>query len=157
MIEEHGRVVAVEPGTVWVETVRRGSCDACNAGRGCGQRMLERMQTGGAARVRALADGPADVGDEVTIGIPEQLLLRGTLRVYLLPLLLLFAGALAGQHLGSGDATSIASGLLGLAAGFAWNRWHSHRYENDRDHQPRVLRARVGADGNDPFIDRQLQ
>lgn len=153
MIEEQGRVVAVETGAVWVETVRRGSCAACNAGRGCGQRMLERLQAGGAAQVRALTDISAGVGDRVTMGIPEQLLLRGTLRVYLLPLLLLFTGALAGEHLGSGDTTAILFGLLGLAAGFVWNRWYSRRYENDRAHQPRVLQVLPNA--SESFINRE--
>ncbi len=155
MIEEQGRVVAREPDAVWVETVRSGSCAACNAGRGCGQRMLERLQSGGAARVRALADGAAEVGDRVAIGIPEQLLLRGTLRVYLLPLLLLFGGALAGQHLGSGDETALPFGLLGLAGGFVYNRWYSRRYHNDPSHQPRVLRILPNADAS--FLERQSQ
>jgi sigma-E factor negative regulatory protein RseC len=155
VIEEQGRVVAREPGAVWVETVRSGSCAACNAGRGCGQRTLERLQAGGAARVRALADVAAGVGDRVAMGIPEQLLLRGTLRVYLLPLLLLFGGALAGRHLGSGDDTAMLGGLLGLAGGFVYNRWYSRRYENDPAHQPRVLRILPNVD--ESLINRESQ
>lgn len=138
MIEEEGRVVAQEPGAVWVETVRRGNCAACDAGRGCGQRTLDRLYAGNRSRVRALAAVSANVGDQVTIAIPEQLLLRGTLRVYLLPLLLLFGGALAGQQLGSGDLPAMAGALVGIALAFAYNRWYSRRYGNDPAHQPRV-------------------
>ncbi|MBF2948649.1 transcriptional regulator, partial [Pseudomonas aeruginosa] len=37
MIEEQGRVVATEPGAVWVETVCRSTCSSCSANAGCGQ------------------------------------------------------------------------------------------------------------------------
>ncbi len=155
MIEQQGRVVAREADAVWVETVRSGSCAACNAGRGCGQGTLERLQSDGLARVRALADVAAEVGDRVAIGIPEQLLLRGTLRVYLLPLVLLFGGALAGQYLGSGEETALPLGLLGLASGFVYNRWYSRRHEDDQTHQPRVLRVLPKSD--ESFINRESQ
>lgn len=151
MIEEQGRVVAIEPGAVWVETVRRTTCSSCQASPGCGHRVLDAARAGSRARVRALVDASAEVGDRVAIGIPEEVLLRSTLRVYLLPLLLLFGAAVAGQHLFGGDTAALGLGLVGLGAGFAYNRWYSRRHENDRGQQPRVLRVLPGTDESFTF------
>lgn len=151
MIEEHGRVVAVESGAVWVETVRRNTCSSCQASSGCGHRVLDEARAGTRARIRALVDASAEVGDRVTIGIPEDLLLRGTLRVYLLPLLLLFAGAIAGHNVFGGETAAMGLGLAGLGAGFAYNRWYSRHHENDRAQQPRVLRVLPGTDESFTF------
>lgn len=155
MIEEQGRVVALESGAVWVETVRRDTCSLCQASRGCGHRVLDEARAGTRAWVRALADVSAEVGDRVTIAIPEHLLLRGTLRVYLLPLVLLFGGALLGQHGIGGDGAALAFGLTGLAAGFAYNRWYSRRHEQDRAQHPRVLRVLPGTDESFHFREPQ--
>ncbi len=46
MIEEQGRVVATEPGAVWVETVRRSTCSSCSANAGCGQGLMQRLGVG---------------------------------------------------------------------------------------------------------------
>ncbi|MDF3932676.1 SoxR reducing system RseC family protein, partial [Pseudomonas citronellolis] len=43
MIEEQGRVIGVEPGAVWVETLRQSTCSACNARAGCGQGLLQQL------------------------------------------------------------------------------------------------------------------
>jgi sigma-E factor negative regulatory protein RseC len=155
MIEEQGRVVAVESGAVWVETVRRTTCAACQASSGCGHRVLDEARAGSRARIRALLDASAEVGDRVTIGIPEHWLLQGTLRVYLLPLMLLFGGALVGHHGFGGDTAAIGFGLAGLAAGFGYNRWYSRHHEQDPAQQPRVLRVLPGAD--ESFIFREPQ
>lgn len=50
MIEEQGRVVATEPGAVWVETVRRSTCSSCSANAGCGQGLMQRLGVGAGDR-----------------------------------------------------------------------------------------------------------
>ena len=88
MIEEQGRVVATEPGAVWVETVRRSTCSSCSANAGCGQGLMQRLGVGaGRARVRALSELSLRVGDAVVLGIHEDLLLRASVLFYLFPLL----------------------------------------------------------------------
>lgn len=84
MIEEQGRVVATEPGAVWVETVRRSTCSSCSANAGCGQGLMQRLGVGaGRAQVRALSDLSLRVGDAVVLGIHEDLLLRASVLFYL--------------------------------------------------------------------------
>ncbi|MCO3055556.1 transcriptional regulator, partial [Pseudomonas aeruginosa] len=86
MIEEQGRVVATEPGAVWVETARRSTCSSCSVNAGCGQGLLQRLGVGeGRARVRALCDLSLRVGDGVILGIREDLLLRASILFYLFP------------------------------------------------------------------------
>lgn len=155
MIEETGRVVAVEAGAVWVETVRRGTCGTCNARQGCGHRVINRDGAGSRARVRALSGTDLRVDDRVMIGIPESLLMRGALRVYLLPLVLLFLGALLGNRLDAGGDLPGILGLAGLACGFLYNRWYSRRHEWDSDHHPRVLRVLPGHEANTISCEQQ--
>lgn len=142
MIEERGRVVAREVGAVWVETVRASSCQSCSARQGCGHALVNASEAGARARVRALSSSGLEVGDTVIIGIPEGLLVRGALRVYLLPLVLLLAGALLGDLLLAGLPLEGAAvgGVAGLLAGFVVNRWHSLHHQSDSALHPRVLR-----------------
>lgn len=146
MLEETARVVAVEEGGVWVETRRRSSCSACSARTGCGAATLAKVLGVRRSRVRALAEPGFKPGDEVVIGIREQALVRGSFAVYAVPLLLLLAGALAGEYIArrgladSAETASILLGLSGLAAGLWWLRRFTRRVYRDRAYQPVVLR-----------------
>ena len=134
-------MVAVEPGAVWVETVRYTACQSCAASKGCGHAMLDSQRAGARARVRALSSDTFRVDDLVVVGIPEGLLMRGAVLVYLVPLLLLFIGALIGQQVTSTYADPAAvGGLAGLACGFLINRWYSVRHRRDPAMHPQVLR-----------------
>ncbi|MDX5373143.1 MAG: SoxR reducing system RseC family protein [Pseudomonadaceae bacterium] len=146
MIEEQGRVVAVEPGAVWVETRRRSTCSACVANAGCGQGLMDKLGVGRErGLVRALCDLQLQVGDPVVVGVREELLLRGSLLVYLLPLFCLFATALLAQALALGEPLVIGAGLAGLAGGFLLVRWRSRSVADRPDMQPMVLRALLNA------------
>lgn len=144
MIEEQGRVVAVEDGAVWVETLRRSTCSGCSANSGCGQGLMEKLGVGQRrGYVRALSDLQLAVGDGVTIGIREDLVLRSALRVYLLPLLGLFAGAMLAEWLALDESFVILAGLSGFFATWWLVRWRSRCHEHDPACQPVVLRAEL--------------
>lgn len=147
-------MVATEHGAVWVETLRHTACQSCAASKGCGHALLDGQRAGARARVRALSALPLRVDDLVVIGIPEGLLIRGALMVYLLPLLLLFAGALIGQQFVSSLADPAAvGGVAGLVCGFLINRWYSVRHRRDPAMHPQVLRHQA----NDPLSCVQLR
>lgn len=142
MIEEQGRVVALETGAVWVETLRKSTCSSCSANAGCGQGLMDKLGVGrDRGLVRALCDLQLRVGDPVVIGVREDLLVRGSLLVYLLPLLCLFAAASPAQGLGLAEPLVILCGLVGLGAGWLIVRWRSLRTAGDPALQPVVLRA----------------
>ncbi|HLA30154.1 MAG TPA: SoxR reducing system RseC family protein [Pseudomonas sp.] len=142
MIEERGRVVAVEPGAVWVETLRKSTCSSCSVKAGCGQGLLEQLGSSGRrGYVRALSSLQLQVGDAVVIGVREDLLVRGSLLLYLVPLLGLFAAAVLAEHLHLSEPMVILSGLAGLFAACLLVRWRSQQTADDPALQPVVLRA----------------
>lgn len=142
MIEERGRVVAIEADAVWVETIRRSGCHGCAAKPGCGTGLLEDYWAS-ASRIR-VALGGRDPGrisldDSAVIGIAENTLAGGALLVYLLPLLSLVLAALAGERL-AGEAGAIVGAVLGLTAGAVLVRRHSRRHAADPAFAPQLLR-----------------
>lgn len=142
MIEESGRVVALEAGAVWVETLRKSTCSSCSANAGCGQGLMDKLGVGrNRGLVRALSDLQLQVGDSVVIGVHEDLLLRGAFLVYLLPLVSLFAAALVAQWLGLPEPLVILFGLAGLALAWWVIHLRSRRNADDPALQPVVVRA----------------
>ncbi|MFP5382873.1 MAG: SoxR reducing system RseC family protein [Gammaproteobacteria bacterium] len=146
MIEEAGRVVALESGAVWVATLRRSGCGRCDEPGGCGNGALARRAREKVGHVLALTDQPLAVGDEVLVGVPEQAMLRGTLLIYVLPVLSLVGGAVAGAAVFPGDAGTALGLLAGLLAGFAAVRVLSSRAARDPAVQPVVIRRLAAAD-----------
>lgn len=145
MIEEQGRVVAVESGAVWVETLRKSTCSSCSVKAGCGQGLLDQLGAGGRrGLVRALSDLHLNVGDGVIIGVREDLLVRGSLLVYLLPLLGLFVAAVLAEQAGLSEPWVILSALFGFVLACGAVRWRSHFTAGDPALQPVVLRAVLG-------------
>ncbi|MBP8170915.1 MAG: SoxR reducing system RseC family protein [Pseudomonas sp.] len=142
MIEESGRVVALEDGAVWVQTLRQSTCASCSANAGCGQGLLDKLAISSQrGHVRALTDLHLAIGDEVVIGVREELLLGSAVQVYLLPLLALLGGGLLAQSLGLSEPLTIALGLGGLVVAGLLVRRRSLRVADDPDLQPVVVRA----------------
>jgi sigma-E factor negative regulatory protein RseC len=74
---------------------------------------------------------------------------RGSLLVYLFPLLGLLASALLAEKLGLAEPQVILASFLGFAASWFGVRWRSVRTAGDPALQPVVLRALlVGAAGS---------
>ena len=139
MIEETGRVVAVEEGAVWVETIRQSACQSCSAKAGCGHSALSKLgrQT---VHFRATANSRYAVGDDVVIGVPESLVVTSSLLAYLMPLVVALGLALTADHFTGSDGWAALAGMLGLAVGFAALRWYFRRNRLDDRYQPVVLR-----------------
>lgn len=151
MLLESGRVVAVDTDVVWVETLRRSTCGSCAVRAGCGQRLLNLRQGGGRGLVRALSGDTLQavdcrVDDRVEIALPEEVVLRGSIVVYMLPLvsMLLAVSAVTASADGAGDGLSIAAALVGLAVGFGLVRWHARVHLDDPRMQP-VLQRRLSS------------
>lgn len=142
MIEEQAVVVESGPGYAWVETRRQSVCGACSLNKGCGTAVLAKVLGGRRTRVRVLSKLNLVPGEQVMIGLGEQALVRGSLAVYLAPLLAMLGGALFGQYLFGigGEEPVVLSGVLGLLAGFVWLGHHARRIGHDPRYQPVVLR-----------------
>lgn len=145
MIEEQGRVIAVESGAVWIETLRRSTCSGCSMNAGCGQGILGRLGVGsGRGRVRALSSLKLAPGDEVVLGVGEDVLLKSALLFYLSPLLGLFALALLAARIGLGEPLIMMAGVAGFLLAWLFVRRLARRHSDDPAMQPVVLRALVG-------------
>ncbi len=126
MIEQPARVVAVDGPYAWVESERTSACGQCSAKGSCASGALARLLGRRSVRLRALNRAAAVVGDRVTIGIDEGVLLRGALLMYGLPLAGLLAAAATGLAIW-GEAASVLAGGAGLAAGFLFVRHRTRR------------------------------
>lgn len=149
MIEMQARVVAVDnDGSVWVESVPSGSCSSCagsgeEAG-GCGAGKIGRIFTLKSKRYKVIDTLNSKTGDEVIIGIAEGSVLRGSAAVYMLPLLLIFIGAVLGAQWAPvplRDPASILGAAFGFAIGAAWLLRFSRRASKDPRFQPVVVRS----------------
>lgn len=142
MIEESGKVIALEqPGLVWVETIRKSSCGTCASEKSCGTGAISKAMAGKRSYVKALTDiDDLQTGDEVIIGVPEDFVVRGTLRLYLLPLsLMLLSMVLASQLFHYGDGGTLLFALVGLATGIGSVRLMDHLTPLSKRDHPRVL------------------
>lgn len=128
MVEVEVNIARVEGDLAWVESQRSSACGHCSSGASCGTRLFASVF--GAKPVQLVVKNSLGgrVGERFVLGLPEQAMVFGSLRLYLLPLLGLILGALAGERLavfvpGFGELWSIVLGLLGLMLlPWAWSR-----------------------------------
>ncbi|MFT4651322.1 MAG: sigma-E factor negative regulatory protein RseC [Porticoccaceae bacterium] len=142
MIFETGTVVSKEQGSLWVETIQRTACDACIAEKGCGQSLLSKL-TGKTNRIRVLSGNHAVesvvLGQSVTIGIPEHVIVKGSLLVYIVPILMAVVGAwLLGSEIKTveQDLLSISGATVGLLLGGLLVKLRSKKTNGDPNLNP---------------------
>ncbi len=154
MIEESGKIVAVQGDYAWIESERTTACGSCAVQKGCGTSAIAKMYGQRRMRLRVLNRIHAHIGDTVVVGISESGLVRGSLAVYAAPLAGLFGGALAGyfagkQFLAGGPDLLVAGGaLLGFLGALLWLRHFSRAVGHDDAYQPVVLRQHLKVGGH---------
>lgn len=115
MIEQQGKVVAVNRGQVCILLGGQAGCSACDAGKGCGAGVFGQMLRRKPLKMNFENRIEAECGQAVVVGLPESLFLRLAVRFYLLPLLAGLVGGLAGHYLaGSLEAGVAVTDLLTL-------------------------------------------
>jgi sigma-E factor negative regulatory protein RseC len=145
MLTETGRVVALEPDSVWVETIRQSTCGSCAAQKGCGHGLINKVSDGSRSYVRVLPGKltPTDceINDQVRISIPEEVILRGSMIVYIIPIAAMLAGAASAVALidGNEDALAAMGAVAGFVFGTAFVRWHAWRHKDDSRLQPTLV------------------
>ncbi|MGK0440373.1 MAG: sigma-E factor negative regulatory protein RseC [Pseudohongiellaceae bacterium] len=122
MLTEVGRVVAVESDGLWVETVQKSTCNSCSAQKGCGYGLLNETAHQRRNQLKVTADqapeGGFKVNDVVQLELPEHLLVRGALMVYLLPLVVMLACATVSTLFFVVEGYIVLAAAAGLLAGF---------------------------------------
>lgn len=142
MIETEAVVVKIEDATAYVKAERKSGCSACSTGS-CGTSVLAGFFAQKTPLYRASNDVGAKVGDRVMVGMDEAAMFKGTLLLYLFPLLLMFVGAVAGSMLAVDmelrDGYSAAGACMGLVVGFLGLKLFSAKMSMNRQFQPVIL------------------
>ena len=142
MILETGRVVAVEPQGLWVETIQRSACGSCQAQKGCGHTALAKLGAS-ASCLWVLLDGRDSnqyrVGREVKIGVPEDLIVKGAMFVYMVPLITMMTATFIAHCNLLTDGLTAFCALLGLLAGAAIVRVGTYLIRFDNRLQPVLI------------------
>ena len=145
MLLETAHVVAVEADSVWVETIRQSSCGACAAQKGCGHSLLNRISASRRNYIQvfsgALQASRCSVNDHVRISIPEQVIIYGSLVVYMVPLvsMLLMAVLATTMSTANQDLLAIGGAVAGFSVGVGLVRWHAWRHKTDKSMQPTLV------------------
>ncbi len=124
MLEQEGHVVGLEGDDALVQVARTSSCGSCESKGGCGTGALSSLFSDRAITLKVANSLGVRAGDRVVLGISEGALVKGSMMVYLLPLVGLLLGAgfgqmMAGQMLLDPDLMAAVGGLGGLALVFA--------------------------------------
>jgi len=148
MIEETARVIAIENNQLLLEAETRAACNACAAKQGCGTSVLSKWVGRKFTRFQAPNTVNARVGDEVVVGLAEEAMLKGSVFVYLLPLLAMIGFALLADSLVSANTASRdLLVLVSAVAGFALMLIISRRFLSTNSNRskltPVVLRKNI--------------
>jgi sigma-E factor negative regulatory protein RseC len=148
MIEERARVIAVEDNQLLLEAETRAACNACAAKQGCGTSVLSKWIGRKFTRFQAANTVNARVGDEVVVGLAEEAMLKGSVLVYLLPLLAMIGFALLADSLVSADTASrdllvLISAIAGFALMLVISRLFLSTGSNKSKLTPVVLRKNI--------------
>jgi len=143
MIKETGIVVAIFDGVVEVEVVRTSSCSACQAKAGCGHHAIAQVSSTNRMKLLVTDTFVSQIGQEVTIGIPENTLLTASFLMYLVPLLGLILGASLSAIFSDQPTVAAIGSVIGLGVGLLIAKKQSVKHQLDPDFQPRVLETKV--------------
>lgn len=137
MLETRAIVVQKDGNLTLVEASGASGCSACE-GKGCGSSKMTQLFCNKPRQFKVDNRINAGVGDEVIVSVVEGAVLRGISLVYLLPLVLMFAGAsLAGGWVEERDGYAAVGALSGLVVGFVIAKWLSRR---ETRQQPYIAR-----------------
>ena len=129
MIEELAIVVKIENHQVWVESGQNSACGGCSQKASCSTNAIGSVLKKKSVPVDS--DIQLKAGDEVMVAIDENLLLRASLLLYMVPLIALFTGAgiadwLLADNIQYTDLWIAGSALLG----FLLSLWLINKAQN---------------------------
>lgn len=125
-MEQTGEVIEVKDGLLTVQFCRPEACETCRA---C---------TGEKNRAMIKIPGDAQVGDMVTVSMPEGQVAKASLLAYFMPLCGLLLGLFIGFMLG-GDISAIIGAAAGLLLSFLVLRLLDRRLSQDERWTPKLV------------------
>ena len=120
MVEEIATVVQVETAGVWLQTKVVSSCQSCSAQDSCTSGVVAKAMTRRDYRFflqHTDTDPELQVGQQVRIGIAEDVLVKSALLVYLLPLLMFIMSLGLAFYAGWDEGLQLIAALAGGISG----------------------------------------
>ncbi len=143
MLEETGTVIDTDGEHVWIETQARSACTHCGTAS-CSTSVIARLFGVKRNRLRVFNSLRARPGQQVVVGVPDEVVVAVSLRAYLFPLLvMLCAAALAGAA-GLHDALQALVAVGGLVAGLLLAGRAAGDARAQQRYAPRLLRLTPG-------------
>src|SRR5574340_637979 len=143
-MHERGQVIAVGTGTVDVRMAVGASCGGCSA--------CSTLPTGESLMQGVLDVHGAEVGDTVEVLVPDAVRSRAAAAVFVVPVVCLLVGYLAGFLLGewvgvSPDLTGLATALIAAGLAVIGVKRAERRLASDEQYLPKV--NAISARGHD--------
>ena len=139
MMREWATVVAWQDGIATLHTEAKTSCNSCQARKGCGSHMLNKLGPKNAHVMQIASSKPLQPGQRIELGIKESSLLGSALLVYMTPLSGLFLVAGLFQALFNSDLAAACGALLGGIGGFIVAKRVSMKFGDREAFQPVIL------------------
>ncbi|AWP31952.1 SoxR-reducing system protein RseC [Pantoea eucalypti] len=139
MMREWATVVAWQDGIATLHTEAKTSCNSCQARKGCGSHMLNKLGPKNAHVMQIASSKPLQPGQRIELGIKESSLLGSALLVYMTPLSGLFLVAGLFQALFNSDLAAACGALLGGIGGFIVAKGVSMKFGDREAFQPVIL------------------
>ena len=144
MIEQSAEIVEIGKRSIWIKAPRQTACGSCAAQSSCGQSLMSRFFEGRQHPVEVQVDenrhSELAVGTQVIIGVPESIIQNGSIRIYIMPLIVMLVAAVFGQTLfGESEGVTIISAGVGLMLGFFGVWKHAQNSKNDPELLPVLL------------------
>ncbi|WP_144214250.1 SoxR reducing system RseC family protein [Shewanella donghaensis] len=100
MLEEVATVTAYDSGWVTVEMELKSACNHCASSDNCGTSSVAKAFSIKKQQFSILSEQACEVGDLLKLALPESVIVKAAMLIYITPLIGLFTGALIGQTLG---------------------------------------------------------
>ncbi|QTR47681.1 SoxR reducing system RseC family protein [Thiothrix litoralis] len=140
MIEETATVVDATPDHIWVEARARSACSSCGTQDSCATSSVSKLFGMRRQQLRLPNQFASSVGEQVIIGVEDQVMVTASLAAYILPVVLMIVAAIAADIYGMSDKQQAIVALLGLLLGlFGAGVLTSNRLMQ-RYFQPQLLR-----------------
>lgn len=145
MIEEIATVHSVDIDSVRVVTTKSSACHQCNEADSCSTSILSQFFGNKEIELQLTFKQPLNIGDKVLLGIEENVFLRLTLLIYLLPLCCLFVFSMFGSGLAvylsiDNEVPILVSALIGFFGCYFAIKYHIKHHYNPEKINPVILR-----------------
>ncbi|MGS2721899.1 SoxR reducing system RseC family protein [Paraglaciecola aestuariivivens] len=149
MIKEVGKICAIEQAqsgqVIWVETQIKTTCGSCQAQNNCGTGAIAKVLGNKTQRLKFNYDKAVKIGQQVSLGVTEESLLKASMLMYLLPMFVLLCSALAGTLVLPTMGLTSELWIIGLAGVTTYLAMRVVKYKLNRtsntQYSPQILQV----------------